>query len=111
MRTGARSQILLLSLAWIAAACGSSVAGPAPADTALRDHVDQLVAPAVQAGSLAGVVVGVYDRGQRDVFAYGRARDDGGPPDARTLFEIASITKTFTAALLAGLAREGAVAL
>src|SRR5262249_28365909 len=111
MRTCCRSTALLLSLAWIATACGSSVASPTAAGTSLRDEVDRLVTPGIQSGRWASLVGGVYDRGPRDGFGYGHARASGGAPDGQTLYEIGSITKTFTAALLSGLVREGAVAL
>jgi CubicO group peptidase (beta-lactamase class C family) len=87
----------------LASACGN----PQP----VREHVDQAVMPGIDEGRWASVVVGIYDRGHREVFAYGRARDGGPAPDGRTLYEIASVTKTFTTALLTGLVREGAAGL
>jgi serine-type D-Ala-D-Ala carboxypeptidase/endopeptidase len=60
----------------------------------------------------AGIVVGVRRDGETTVAARGRVADDRPqPPDERTIFEIGSITKVFTATLLADLAREGLVAL
>ena len=59
-----------------------------------------------------GIVVGVRHRGETTVVGRGRVADDRPePPDGRTIFEIGSITKVFTATLLADLAREGLVAL
>jgi CubicO group peptidase (beta-lactamase class C family) len=58
-----------------------------------------------------GVAVGVYDRGRRDVFGFGRVAAGGPPPDATTVFEIGSITKTYTAAVLAAVVREGLASL
>jgi CubicO group peptidase (beta-lactamase class C family) len=69
--------------------------------------VDSAVAPGVQSGRWVGVVVGVYDRGRRDTFGYGRVASGGPVPEATTVFEIGSITKTFTAAVLAAAVREG----
>src|SRR5262245_40824979 len=54
----------------------------------------------------AGLVVGVRVRGQAGVWHRGRLPDGAG-----TIFEIGSITKTFTTTLLADMAREGIVAL
>lgn len=51
-----------------------------------------------------GLVVGVLDHGTKRVFAYGRAKPD-------SLFEIGSISKTFTALLLAKMARDQRVRL
>ncbi len=52
-----------------------------------------------------GLVVGVISREGQAVFGYGQAGKDR--PDASTLFEIGSVTKVFTASLLAVLVAEG----
>ncbi|HET9316600.1 MAG TPA: serine hydrolase domain-containing protein [Vicinamibacteria bacterium] len=93
-------------------ACGAtSASSPSPAPASLREQVDSLIQPGIASGRWASVMVGVYDRGATAVFAYGRVRPDGPAPDTRTVYEIGSVTKTFTAALLAGLDREGQVRL
>jgi D-alanyl-D-alanine-carboxypeptidase/D-alanyl-D-alanine-endopeptidase len=59
-----------------------------------------------------GLAVGV--RHGDTTYTTGRGRvgeDRPQPPDERTIFEIGSITKVFTATLLADMAREGLVAL
>jgi serine-type D-Ala-D-Ala carboxypeptidase/endopeptidase len=59
-----------------------------------------------------GVVVGVRTNGEVRTLGRGRIADDRPtPPDAETIFEIGSITKVFTATLLADMALEGLVAL
>jgi serine-type D-Ala-D-Ala carboxypeptidase/endopeptidase len=59
-----------------------------------------------------GIVVGVRRDGETAIVGRGRVADDRPQrPDERTIFEIGSITKVFTAVLLADLAREGLVAL
>lgn len=50
----------------------------------------------------AGLAIGVWKHGVRRVFAYGTAKSD-------SIFEIASISKTFTALLLAQMAKQGKV--
>ena len=59
---------------------------------------------ALAPGNSAGAVVGIEEHGKRRIFAYGTAKPD-------SIYEIGSITKTFTALILAGLAVEGRVLL
>jgi serine-type D-Ala-D-Ala carboxypeptidase/endopeptidase len=75
----------------------------------LKDALDAEFAPIVRDGLLrestgCGVVVGVVDHGERRVFTYGAARAD-------SIFEIGSVTKTFTGLALAQLAVDGKVRL
>jgi serine-type D-Ala-D-Ala carboxypeptidase/endopeptidase len=67
-----------------------------PADTAR--YVEQAIAN----GQLVGVVVGYVDGTDTVIRGFGVAsKETGKPPAADTVFEIGSITKTFTAAVLA----------
>lgn len=63
------------------------------------------------AGHPGGAVIGIVDDGQRTVAGFGAADTVGTRPTARTLFEIGSITKTFTGLLLAEAIERGAVQL
>jgi CubicO group peptidase (beta-lactamase class C family) len=59
-----------------------------------------------------GMVIGVIEPSGRRVIAYGRLdADDPRTPDGDTLFELGSITKLFTALLLADMVDKGEVGL
>ena len=60
-------------------------------------------------GLSPGMVVGVTQAGRRSVFAHGFADTVSRAVDEHTLFEIGSITKLFTALLLAEMAHMGEV--
>ena len=75
----------------------------------LRQALDAEFAPVVKDGLLrestgCGVVIGVIDHAERHVFAYGSARAD-------SIFEIGSVTKTFTGLAFAQLAVQRKVSL
>lgn len=66
----------------------------------------------VEDGAATGLVLGVLEAdGTRRVVSYGNAVLDGRPMDPRAIFEIGSITRTFTATVLADMARRGEVTL
>lgn len=57
-----------------------------------------------------GAVIGVIIRGERHVFVFGsKSLEIDDPPDMNTVFEIGSITKTFTTTILAKMHLEGEV--
>jgi len=61
---------------------------------------------------VVGIVVGVVDESGRRVIAYGLTAKGGSRAvDGDTLFEIGSITKVFTARILAGAVARGVVKL
>lgn len=77
-------------------------------------HLDGVVRPIVErlGRRHVGLAVGVTAAGTRFTMAAGeRRRGDGRPPDEHTSFQIGSITKVFTALLLADAVDRGEVAL
>lgn len=73
----------------------------------LKSVLDRDLAKALENGELApstgaGVSIGVVERGVRRVFSYGAAKPD-------SIFEIGSMTKTFTGLILAQMAEQGKV--
>ena len=69
-----------------------------------RDLRQQLTSGALAPGTGAGLAIGIWKQGEARVFAYGAARAD-------SLFEVGSITKTFTALMLTQMAAQRKVAL
>jgi len=78
-----------------------------PSDSDVR----AIIKPRVDTGRYAGIAVGLVSRdGKQQVTAYG-PRAGVTPFDGNTVFEIGSITKTFTAAILADMVAKREVAL
>ncbi len=78
----------------------------------LPEAVVSNVQARVDAGENEGVVVAVVDEEGARTFSLGRrSAERPEAPDARTVFEIGSVTKVFNAILLAEMAARGEVAL
>ncbi len=59
-----------------------------------------------------GLVINFYQRGKESFQGFGKISvSNTNPPDAETIFEIGSVTKIFTATVLAKLAEDGTVKL
>jgi len=69
-----------------------------------RDLATALESGALKAGTGAGVSIGVVQRGVQKIFAYGAAQPD-------SIYEIGSITKTFTGLMLSQIVLQGKVRL
>lgn len=90
----------------VPALAGQGAAAQALSDSAARTLITQRV----DAGMGVGIVVGLLDAGGSRVVTWGRS-GTARPLDASTVFEIGSISKVFTALVLADMVRTGDVAL
>lgn len=107
-----RSTLVVL-LALLAPAFVATAASPPPDRGLERQRLDAVARPLVQNGYLRSVVIGLLDSTGPRVYGYGQfgPATDSATPDGDTVFEIASITKTFTATLLAEMAERNEIAL
>jgi len=79
---------------------------------ALRGAAESAVRPVMAKFGIPGMAVGISVGGQDYVFDYGVAsRETGKPVTSGTLFEIGSVSKTFTATLTAWAERDGRLSL
>jgi D-alanyl-D-alanine-carboxypeptidase/D-alanyl-D-alanine-endopeptidase len=82
------------------------------AESGLRRKADELAEGYLRSPGNVGLVVGLLVGDECHCLGYGKvAEDSARPPDAGTVFEIGSITKVFTALLLADQVVERAVVL
>jgi len=98
-----------VSLAWERHPAAEWSDGRAPE---LEPLIRQRCLPFMNAGHSIGMAVAVVGPSNATIMAFGRpALSSGGPTRADTLFELGSITKTFTALALAREIEHGAVRL
>ena len=88
-------------------ALGRPAAGQTIGEAAIQAIVDERVTSA----RAVGLVVATLDRGKTRVYTAGSSGAEGVKLDGNTVFEIGSITKVFTAALLADMVARGEVRL
>lgn len=98
--------VLIPAMIVAPALSAQGTAAQALSDSAART----LIAQRVDAGMGVGIVAGLLDGTGTRVVSYGQS-GTGRPLDGRTVFEIGSISKVFTALVLADMVRAGEVAL
>ncbi|MBM0207219.1 serine hydrolase [Micromonospora sp. STR1s_5] len=75
-----------------------------------KSSIDAAARTFMERSSAPGLAIGIVTPDSTKVFSYGVAsKETGNPVDERTVFEIGSISKTFTAALAAYAAESGAL--
>jgi len=75
-------------------------------------EVKRLAQPLVDGGLVPGFAIGIYDDGRLETYGLGViSKTNHAVPDARTIYEIGSVTKVFTGLLLADAVQRGEVKL
>jgi serine-type D-Ala-D-Ala carboxypeptidase/endopeptidase len=78
----------------------------------LKEQINAMAEPYLAKRGYAALAIGIYQRGNKFVQGFGKfSGTNGNPPDAQTLFGIGSITKVFTAIVLARMVEDGLVRL
>ncbi|WP_370888687.1 class C beta-lactamase [Caballeronia sp. RCC_10] len=91
--------MLRLFAAAVLSACALPVFSQTTPD-AIRHIVDTAITPLMTRDDIAGMAVGVVANGETQMFTYGVAsKQTGKPVTGDTLFELGSVSKTFTATL------------
>jgi len=99
--------LLVLMLLVLASSCKQE--DEIPEFNSMQEEVDYLMEKYVRMGAAIAII---DSRQELHTYFYGQLSENNpSPPDENSLFEIGSMTKTFTATLLAGKVLEGEVSL
>jgi len=92
--------------------CSLSPAHGVAADTKPDTEVETILRDCVETEKRSpGIIVGIIEGGHNRIVAWGKPSERGGTLNGDTVFEIGSISKTFTATLLQEMVDRGEVAL
>lgn len=89
----------------------SSAPGTSTVSLLSDSAVAAILRQRVESGKTPGIVVGVLDKAGTRFVSHGTGAPGAAVLDSATLFEIGSITKTFTSAILADMVTRGEVSL
>ena len=75
-----------------------------------KSEIDKIINPLINEGKSVGISVGIVYEKNTAVFGYGKIELNRNiQPNGDTIYEIGSITKVFTALLLADIAKDGLI--
>ena len=98
------------ALKWVVAPVLALMLSGAAAAATIPDRVVQAARDRIAAGEYPALVIAVIDNGKVEIEGYGKL-DNGAAPDGDTVFEIGSVTKTFSATILADRVTRGPLTL
>jgi CubicO group peptidase (beta-lactamase class C family) len=102
------SKLLASLMGILLGASGASAQRQKPLEDPLPDRVARLVAPLIDSRSVVGLSIGLIDGEKSWTMGYGFVSSEFvARPDATTIYEIGSITKSFTGILLADAIERG----
>jgi len=105
-------RILVMSLLNITAMCSPTPQVSALAeDAAIAQEIEQLAEPWIEADYVAGISIGVLQDDSLATVHLGRADEEGNRADDDTVYEIGSVSKVFTALLVADAVGRGEITL
>jgi CubicO group peptidase (beta-lactamase class C family) len=105
-------KVLVLAVILLAIACKKDdPIHPNPSN--LQEEIENIIQPMVNSKNTVGAAVGIIKPGgDMELFFFGeKTKGQGDTPDENTLFEIGSINKTMTGAVLADMVLHGEVSL
>ncbi len=105
-------KILMFAILVLVTACNEDEQPvPNPQPTNLVQEIENIIQPMVDNNTTVGAAVGIIKPGgEKEMFFFGgKTKNNVDAPDENTLFEIGSITKTMTAAVLAGMVLNGEI--
>lgn len=96
----ALAMCVALGMADKAAALAPLPIAPDPMAAAMRRIADTYAGSTIAQGKAAGVSIGITYKGKHYLYAYGLADADGTPSTTDGIYEMGSVTKIFTTAML-----------